>query len=482
MAMKGFTRTFRPLEILNEEQLQSIHKATLDVLENVGIRIEHKKALKLLEKNDCQVDYDSMRVKFPPALVEECLRRAPSSFRVKARDPKNDLIIGGNTIYFGPAPGKQTVNIDTWEPREATRRETYDGLTILDALPNVHFLPSYTPYFGFEGLPPVMRIPEICAAKIRNSTKWFFEGYSNDCEIFVIQMAQALGIDIMESMLASPPLTYYSEAVECAFRLAEAGMPARVLTGAVCGATAPSTIAGSTATANAEIIAGVTLLQLIRPGIRVEVKDFTYPQNMRTGAPAFANIGVSLHGVVFNQMWRRYGIPTGMTTAYPNSKVPDYQCGYEKALIALISALSGANLQLVQGAIHGELTHHPVQAIMDDDLVGMVGRFMEGVEVTDDTLALDLIAEVGPIPGEYLSKEHTRKWWRKEQFLPQVADIWTYPEWLKKGKKSCLDYAKQRMEEILATHKPTPLTLDQEKDIERILEDARKFYKEKGML
>src|SRR4030067_1429974 len=193
MAMKGFIRKFKPLEILTEEQFQSIHKATLDVLQNVGIRIEHKRALKLLESNDCQVNYENMRAKFPPGLVEECLQKCPSSFRVKARDPQKDLIMGGNTIYFGPAPGKQTVNLDTWEPREATRKEAYDGLTFLDALPNVHFLPSYTPYFGFEGLSPVMRIPEICAAKIRNSTKWFFDGYSNDCEIFVIQMAQAMG-------------------------------------------------------------------------------------------------------------------------------------------------------------------------------------------------------------------------------------------------------------------------------------------------
>jgi trimethylamine--corrinoid protein Co-methyltransferase len=327
-----------------------------------------------------------------------------------------------------------------------------------------------------------MRIPEICAAKIRNSTKWFFDGYSNDCEIFIIQMAQAMGIDIMCSMLASPPLTFYGEAVECAFRMAEAGMAGRVLPGGICGATAPVTIAGSTVTANAEILAGIVLLQLMRPGMRIEVKDFTYPQNMRTGSPAFANIGVSLHGVVFSQIWRRYGIPAGMTTAYPSSKIPDFQCGYEKAIIALIAALSGINLQLVQGAIHGELTHHPVQAIIDDDLVGMIGRFLEGVEVSDETIALDLIAQVGPIPGEYLSKEHTRKWWRKEQFIPQVADTLTYPEWMKKGKKSCLEYAKEKMEEILAKHKPTPLTGSQERDIEKILEDARKFYKDKGML
>ena len=102
---------------------------------------------------------------------------------------------------------------------------------------------------------------------------------------------------------------------------------------------------------------------------------------------------------------------------------------------------------------------------------------MESVEVNDETMALDLINEVGPIPGFYLNKEHTRKWWKKEQFVPKVADRLTYPEWLKAGKKSCLDYAKERMGEILATHKVSlPLTRSQEEDIERILNEARKLF------
>jgi len=482
MVMKGFTRKFAPLEILNEDQIESIHAATLNVLENTGIRIEHNGALKLFEKRGCRVDFENMRVRFPPGLVEECLRMTPSSFRVKARDPRNDLIIGGNSIYFGSAPGMQTVSVDTWEPREATRKETCDSLTILDALPNLHFLAAYTPYFGFEGIPEVMRIPEICAAKIRNSTKFQYEGYSKNCEIFIIEMAKAIGIDIMGSVYASPPLTFNHDAIECAFRFAEAGLPVRILSGGIYGATAPATIAGSTITNDAEIMAGIVLMQLIRSGTRLKVKNFVFPQNMRTGSPAFGNIGISLHVAVFNQIWRRYGIPRSTTTAYPSSKVPDYQCGYEKAIIAFNAALSGSNLQLLHGAVHGELTFHPVQAILDDDVAGMIGRYIEGVEVSDETMAIDLIEEVGPIPGEYLTKEHTRKWWRRDQFLPRVADTLTYPEWIKTGKKTCLDRAKERMEEILATHKPKPLTPGEDMEIERILEGARKYYKEKGLL
>ena len=147
----------------------------------------------------------------------------------------------------------------------------------------------------------------------------------------------------------------------------------------------------------------------------------------------------------------------------------------------MITGLSGGSARPLHGAVYGELSHHPVQAILDDDLASMVGRFLEGVAVNDETLAIDLMEGVGPIPGHFLNKAHTRKWWKLEQFVPKAADRLTYPEWMKSGKKSCLDYARDRMEEIVATHKPTPLASSQEEDIERILEEARKYYREKGL-
>lgn len=482
MALTGFTRNFKPLEILTEEEVEAIHRGTLQVLWVTGVRVEHEKALKLFEKNDCKVDYDEMRVRIPPALVEECLRKAPGSFHAQARDAKKSLMVGGDTLYLAVAPGHQTVDINTWEPRAATRKENYDAVTILDALPTVHFFSPYTPYFGFKGVPPCMAMLESLAARIRNSTKFQCVGFSNDSEIFAIKMAQAVGIEILGTCAWAPPLTVYRDAVESAFRFAEAGLPMRIISGQVMGGTAPATIAGGTISNNAEVIAGLVLAQLIKPGTRVLVKDFSSPMNMSSGAPAFGSIEACLHNAASNQIFQKYGVPIDDATCYPNSKLPDYQCGYEKAFRALIAGLSGANTLLLHGSVYGELTHHPLQAILDDDLAGIVGRFLEGIEVNDETLAIDLIEEVGPIPGHFLSKEHTRKWWKLEQFVPKAADRLTYPEWMQSGKRSCLDYARERIEEILATHKPTSLTTSQEEDVERILEEARKYYQEIGLI
>jgi len=482
MALKGFSRKFKPLELLTEEEVEAIHRGTLEVLWKTGIRFEHERGLKILEKGGCEVDYQSSRVRIPPALVEESLRKCPSVFGVKARDPKNDLMLGGNTVYFSPFPGMKTADLDTWEPRTATRKEFYDGVKVEDGLDTVSLIQQYTPYFAFEGVPPVMAMVECMAGKIRNSAKFTAEGYANDCEIFTIQMAQAVGAEMFVPCLPASPLAYYYDAIEAALRGIEAGFPIKEATGPTPGATAPATTAGAIISANAELIAPIVLLQLVKPGTRIIVSDLIFPQNMRTGAPAFGAIGSSLHTAGFDQMWRRYGVPTSNTATITSSKQIDFQGGYEKAISTLLFTLSGASLVQFHGAMYGELTHHPVQAILDDDVAGMIGRFIQGIEVNDETLAIDLIEEVGPIPGHFLNKGHTRKWWKLEQFVPKAADRLTYPEWMKSGKKSCLDYAKERMEEILATHKPTPVTPSQEEDIERILEEARKYYKEKGLI
>jgi trimethylamine--corrinoid protein Co-methyltransferase len=257
------------------------------------------------------------------------------------------------------------------------------------------------------------------------------------------------------------------------------GVPLVSNGGSVWGATAPATISGQLITNIAEIIGPLVLAQLMSPGHPVFPGSFTFPMNMETGDPFFCNITISLATSAFSQFWRKYNIPTFLIEAsIPNSKSMDFQSGYEKGMNALIQALSGGAVVWIHGTVFGELTAHPVQAIMDDDIAGMIGRFLEGIEVSNDTLAVDLIQEVGTIPGIYLDKQHTRKWWKNEQFLPAVADTSNLQAWLKSGKKTTIDLAKEKMREIIEAHEVSiPLTSSQDEDIEKILTDARNYYK-----
>ena len=476
MARKGFTRQLQPLQILSEGQLEAIHRATLDVLGETGARFESDWALDLLKSHGCKVDGEDMRVRFPAALVEECLANVPRTFHAKAPDPENNLLYGGNTVYFSHSSGMQTIDLDTYEPRVPTKSEYIACVRVLDALPTLDHLGCY-PYFGYEGISPAMAIPEGVALHMQYSGKHQLACCSNDCEIFTIQLAQAVGHELSGTIGSSPPLAWGKDAIAAARRVVEAGFPLATVDGCIMGGNGPVTAPGSVVVSNAEQLAMVVLVQLLHPEHRMLVGHFSLSMNMRTGSPSFGGIESSINNLIFNQLWRHYGVPfSNGSPGYVNAKTMDYQAGYEKSMAALISALSGANHILLHLGVAGELSAHPVQAILDDDIAGMIGRFIQGEELSDETIALDLIKEVGPLPGNYLSTIHTRDWWRKEQYVPKSADRSTYTEWTQKGKKRALDYARERMDNILATPQTTRLTPGQEHDIDKILQEAREFY------
>jgi len=353
-------------------------------------------------------------------------------------------------------------------------------MKVVDALPNLHMVGCY-PYFGFKGIPEAMKIPEEIAAKIRNTTKIQLQCFQKGSYIFTSKMMPLVGGEAIGVSHCASPLTYYEDSINAMFTWIESGFPIYICSGGVAGGSAPVTIAGSTVSNNAELIAGVVLAQLIKPGVRTIVADFTFPENMTSGSPLFGDIAAALHVATFSQIWREYRVPTACSSSgLTSSKEIDYQCGYEKSIHSLVAALSGINIIDLHGGLSSELTAHPVLAILDDDIAGMIGRFIEGIKVDDETLAIGLIKEVGPIPGHFLTSAHTRKWWKNEQFTPKVSDRLTYPEWIKSGKKNALEYAKIKYEEILKNHNPAPLTEDQDKKIENILEEAREYYKKQN--
>ena len=477
MPIKGFTRNIIAYEILTEEQLEEIHRSTLEVLETTGIRFENDKALNIFNHNGCKVDFDDKRVRFPSYIVEETLKRCPSSFLVKSRNPKNNIELGGNTFYFSNMPGQRILDLISWKTRRATKKENKEALIVLDALKNLHLLSCYTPYFDIEGIPPDMAILESCAAKIRYSTKVQWTGYQKDCEIYSIEMAKVTNQDIIGVSCSSTPLTYNSDACMSAIRFAEDGLPIDFVSGCIMGGTSPATIAGTLALYNAEVIGGIILVQLVKPGSKVIVENGMLPMNMRSGVPIFGSVASSLHIAAFSQMWRKYKIPTFAGCGWTNSKKIDFQNGYERSITAFIISISGINVALLHGGVYGELAYHPIQSILDDDIAGIIGRFVEGIYISNETLATDLINAVGPIPGHFLNTKHTRKYFKKENFIPKAVDMLEYPEWEKRGCKDALEYAKEIMNEILATHLVEPLPEDQDRELEKILNKARGYYR-----
>lgn len=483
MAIEGVERKFKPFDILTKNQEEKIHQATLRVLSETGVTMNDERALKLMRDGGCKVDLNSKRVFVPEWLVLDCLNKCPSRWRLKARNENNDVIIGGgkNTL-FSPSMGMRTLDLDTWIPREPTRKEFYDYVKILDWLPHSSNIPAF-PFYGFSKVPQCMKLIESHAAKVRMSSKVQSEGSIEDNDIWNIEICKAAGMEMLHLCNPAAPLTYYNNTVDQIYRYTEIDMPFHFASGPLAGSTAPATIAGAVVLNNAEAIAGIVLTQLIKPGHRVWTGSMIMVQNMLTGSPAFGSISNSIIEAVFNQMWRRYKVPNWNTaSAWVSSKIIDYQAAYECSMAAMSSALSGTSMVVLSGGLTDELTAHPVKAIIDDDIVGMLIRYLNGVVVNEETLGVDVINEVGPIPGHFLETAHTRTHWKKEQFLPLVADRLDFHEWTIAGKKNVLDHARERMEEIISTHKTERISPEQETAIEDILEDARKYYRKKGLI
>jgi len=483
VALNGYNSRFGPLDILNDAQVREMHKSTLRVLWETGVNFHDERALQTLADAGCTVDFDTHRVCFPEHVVMQNLAKAPSSFRVKARNPANDMILSsGGSIYFGSSSGFRTIDLDTWEPKTPTRKDFYDFIKVLDYLPNVHHITAF-PYFGFDGVPQIMGILEANAAKIRMSSKTQMEGAVQDNDKFTIPMAEAVGMDLCSLVNPAAPLSFYDTQVNGIFRYSDADHPFHFASGPVLGATAPVTIAGGVICPNVESIAGAVLAQLHRPGCRIWFGNYANEQNMSTGSPSNGAIGNALHELVFNQMARYYKIPTwSSSSAWSSSKQIDFQAGYEAGIHAVLCALSGASMIIFQCALTMQLVTHPVKAILDDDIAGMVGRLLDGVKVNEETMGVDLINKVGPIPGMFLNQAHTRKWYKKEQYVPAMADKLPHGEWVKNGSKNALTHARDKFEEILNTHKPEPLKPQQEQEIEDILKDAREYYRKKGLI
>ncbi len=483
MAAKGFRRGFAPFRVLTDAQVSSIQSGVLKVLGGTGVVFDDEGALRLLADHGCFVDFDSRRVRFPESLVVDALARCPSAFEVRARDPNNNWTLGDpETTYFVASGAMNTVDLDTWRPRQPTRKEFYDFMKLLDALPTVHGLPAF-PWYGFARVPQVMCLLESTAAKMRMTTKVFMEGSVQGNEHWTLQMARVSGQDILQLVNPAAPLTQGEETIGKIARFAREDVPFHLASGPVPGATAPATIAGAIIACSAEHISGMVYAQLMRPGARVWSGNMVLAQNMRTGSPMFGQIGNALLDAAFHQVWRAYGIPSwSIAPAWTDSKQIDYQAAYETSMAAFNAAMAGASMVRFQGGLTQQLSLHPVKTVLDDDVAGMIGRFLEGIEVSDETMALDLIDEVGPLPGNFLTTSHTRKWWRREQYVPAAADHGSYADFFKDGSKTVIQRAQERMQEILAAHGPAPLSPQQEQAIEDILNDARQFYRKKGLI
>ncbi|MEP2891135.1 trimethylamine methyltransferase family protein [Tateyamaria sp.] len=450
--------TYNPLTTIQVEQ---IHTAALDALENIGLADAPQSGIDYLV-NVGAILGDDGRIRFPRALVEDTIARANRSIVLHGRDPAHDLELSGSRVHYGTAGAAvHLVEPDGRNYRESTVQDLHDAARIADQLNNIHFLQR----------PMICRdIPDTIEmeynsvfACVSGTTKHVGTSYSEpNCVGPAIEMLHMIagGEDKWRerpfvsnsNCFVVPPMKFATESCEVMELCIKAGMPVLLLSAGMAGATAPSTIAGAIVQATAECLAGLVYVNAVKPGAPAIFGTWPFGLDLRTGAMSIGSGEQALLTAGCGQMHRFYDLPGGAAGGASDSKLPDMQAGWEQMCSNLTAGLSGVNMVYEAAGMHASLLGFCLESlIMGDDIIGQAMRCVRGIEVSDETMALDQIADVCMNgPGHYLGTDQTLSRMQSDYVYPVLGSRTSPKEWVELGKPDLLAQATARKDEILA--------------------------------
>jgi trimethylamine---corrinoid protein Co-methyltransferase len=448
--------------LLTEAQIQTLHEATLKILETVGMRVSNDEAIEMLRAAGCPVKEHQI-VLFPRAVVEQALATAPKAITIYNRDGQEAMQLQGRNSYYGMGTDLiHTYDLKTGEMRPTVLQDVVNAAVVADALSEIDFIAS----FGLpHDVPTNTMYIECVRAMLQNSTKPIFTtaGGAEDLAV-IIEMAEVVAGGeaalrekprLIHYSEPTPPLVHSYGAVRKLFLCADKGVPITYVPGGILGGTAPVTLAGGVVQENAEMLSGLVLHQLRRPGAPLIAGFAVVAMDMKTSTFSYASPEFRLTNSVYSDLCHYYGLPIWSTVG-SDAMVFDQQAGMEHAFTTLLSALDGANLIHDIGYLGQGLIGNPAMLVMSDEIISYVRRFMRGFDITPETLGLDVIAAVGP-GGGYLTEKHTFKHWRKELWQPKFINRENPDGWQQKGSRTYGDLVTQKALSILATHKAEPL-------------------------
>lgn len=466
-------------QMLSRDQLEEMYHGVLHVLDKIGLDVHHAAARDILREAGARVD--DKRVCIPPHVVKRCLATAPRSFTIYARDgdPARDIHIGPGRAHFGPGPTPPNfIDIHTLERRPYLKEDARIVSTVVDALPNIDFCESLG---TVSDVHPDLAASYEFATMFPNTSKpivaWSY-GWDDSADIHAIAVAEAGGQEAFEKRpnyvhYCEPlsPLVSTFEAVDKVIFAARHGVPVIFTTCALAGGTAPVTAAGIIVQTTAESFLGLVLAQTIRPGLPFFMGGVLSVMDMNAMILTYGAPELCLIMAGATELAHHLGIPLWQTGGCTDSKCLDEQAALEGALSSYFSALSGGDLCHDVGYTESGMTGSIFQTVMMDEAIGYSRRITRGIEVTEDTLATDVIHKVGP-DGHYLYEDHTMRHFKTEFWYPTLCDRRNYEEWEEDGSKPMRRRVIERTHEILGSHTPSAVRPETVEAIRRVMDAA----------
>lgn len=462
---------YRPL---SQPDMERIHQAALTALEEIGLADAPQSGIDYLTAAGAILGEDG-RIRFPRALVEDTIAKANRSITLCSRDGKNDLELSGTRVHYGTAGAAVSlVDVQGREYRDSTVQDLHDAARICDVLDNIHFVQrpmvcrdipdnremdlnsiyatvsGTTKHIGVSFTEPGFVKPglELLHMIAGGEDKWRERPFVSNSNCFVV-----------------PPMKFATESCEVMEECIKGGMPVLLLSAGMAGATAPSSIAGAITQAVAECLAGLIYVNAVKPGAPAIVGTWPFGLDLRTGAMSVGSGEQALLTAGCAQMHKFYDLPGGAAAGASDSKLPDMQAGWEQMCSAVMAGLSGLNMVYEAAGMHASLLGFCHESlILDNDLLGQALRCVRGIEVNDETLALDQIRDtcIGG-PGHYLGTAQTLGRMQADYVYPDLGDRTSPKEWAELDKPDLVQKAIARKEQILAQR--SAARLDPELDL-----------------
>jgi trimethylamine--corrinoid protein Co-methyltransferase len=467
--------------VLNADQIARIHAAALRILAQTGVHIPHDDMCRRLEAAGVSVDHNTQRVRIPESLINDCLASCGKTFSIYGRDESKEAAFGvGKRNYNSIAGEAHWVDVPGGNRRYATLDDVATACRFADALPHINVVGAMAdPY----ELPVQVRCVEVFAEAVRNTTKPIhFWMHDRPSAKFLVDMLIAIrGSEqaAQDKPLFYPflepisPLRFSFNGVDLLYETARLNLPVPIGPMAQTGLSAPCSLAGTMAQENAEILAGLCMTQMIRPGMPVCYGGICHAFDMRTTQLIFSGPEQAIFGVAMTQMGKHYGLPVYINVGLTDAKRPDAQAGLEAGITLAMGAAAGADIFGHMGISGVDQATSLEMLVLQDEIIGYVESTLRNLDFSDEAFGFDVIDQVGP-GGSFIDTEHTVRRFRKELWQPRVLDREFYQAWKDAGARSTEHRCVTSVQELLASHTPEPISDELDSALRAICADARR--------
>ncbi|MEK9757123.1 MAG: trimethylamine methyltransferase family protein [Paracoccaceae bacterium] len=468
---------------LSQEGIERIHQAVLDALETIGLADAPQSGIDYMTAAGAILGDDG-RLRFPRALIEDTIASANRSITLYSRDGKNDLDLSGSNVHFGTAGAAvHVVDVEGRNYRDSTVKDLFDAARLTDKLDNIHFLqrPMVCRDIVDNREMDLNTIYACCSGTTKHVGTSFTEvGFARDAFKMLHMIAggedawRARPFVSNSNCFVVPPMKFATESCLVMEECIHQGMPILLLSAGQAGATAPAPIAGAIVQAVAECLAGLFYVQSIKPGHTAIFGTWPFVSDLRTGAMSGGSGEQALLTAGCAQMHRFYNLPGGAAAGIADAKLPDMQAGWEQATSNVMAGLSGLNMVYEAAGMHASLLGFCLESlVLGDDLLGQAMRCVRGIEVTEDTVSVDVIRQtcMGG-PGHYLGSDQTLSVMQTEYIYPELGDRTSPKEWDELGKPDLIQKAIARKEAILSEASSARFA----PDVDRAIREAFKIH------